>query len=91
MSESQKTKKDLILQAPQQIPRAKLDRGMINCGAGCWPNAAAAKTGTDYIADVLKDNGYKVSLALQKKPKSNTKKSSRTCCTSRRCRMRKSA
>src|SRR5882724_4176369 len=67
MSESQKTKKDLILQAARQISAqnwtpAEIDQLRRRLLA---EHGEAAKTGTDYIADVLKDNGYKVLLALQ--------------------------
>ena len=67
MNEAQKTKKDMILQAARQISAqtwtpAEIDqlrRRLIS------EHGEAAKTGTDYIADVLKDNGYKVVLTLQ--------------------------
>jgi hypothetical protein len=67
MSETQKTKKDLILQAARQISAqswtpAEIDQLRRRLIA---EHGEAAKTGTDYIADVLKDNGYKVLLALQ--------------------------
>src|SRR3981081_44588 len=67
MSESLKTKKELILQAARQISAqnwtpAEIDQLRRRLIA---EYGETAKTGTDYIADVLKDNGYKVSLALQ--------------------------
>lgn len=67
MNEAQKTKKDMILQAARQISAqtwtpAEIDQLRRRLIA---EHGEAAKTGTDYIADVLKDNGYKVSLTLQ--------------------------
>ena len=67
MSESLKTKKEMILQAARQISAqnwtpAEIDQLRRRLIA---EHGETAKTGTDYIADVLKDNGYKVSLALQ--------------------------
>jgi len=66
MNESQKTKKELILQAARQISAqswtpAEIDQLRRRLIA---EHGEAAKTGTDYIADVLKDNGYKVTLEI---------------------------
>jgi hypothetical protein len=67
MSEALKTKKELILQAARQISAqswtpAEIDQLRRRLIA---EHGESAKTGTDYIADVLKDNGYKVLLTLQ--------------------------
>jgi len=67
MNELQKTKKELILQVARQISAqnwtpAEIDQLRRRLIA---EHGEVAKTGTDYIADVLKDNGYKVSLAMQ--------------------------
>src|SRR5262249_61178900 len=67
MNDSQKTKKELILQAARQISAqtwtpAEIDQLRRKLIA---EQGEAAKTGTEYIADVLKDNGYKVTLAMQ--------------------------
>jgi hypothetical protein len=67
MNELQKTKKELILQAARQISAqnwtpAEIDQLRRRLIA---EHGEAAKTGSEYIADVLKDNGYKVSLAMQ--------------------------
>jgi hypothetical protein len=66
MNDSQKTKKELILQAARQISAqswtpAEIDQLRRRLIA---EHGEAAKTGTDYIADVLKDNGYKVTLEI---------------------------
>jgi len=67
MNDSQKSKKELILQAARQISAqnwtpAEIDQLRRRLIA---EHGEAAKTGTDYIADVLKDNGYKVNLQIQ--------------------------
>lgn len=67
MNESQKTKKELILQAARQISAqnwtpAEIDQLRRRLIA---EHGESAKTETEYIADVLKDNGYKVTLAMQ--------------------------
>ncbi len=67
MNDSQKTKKELILQAARQISAqnwtpAEIDQLRRRLIA---EHGEVAKTGTDYIADVLKDNGYKVNLQIQ--------------------------
>lgn len=67
MNESQKTKKELILQAARQISAqnwtpAEIDQLRRRLIA---EHGESAKTETEYVADVLKDNGYKVTLAMQ--------------------------
>jgi CheY-like chemotaxis protein len=67
MNDSQKTKKELILQEARQISAqtwtpAEIDQLRRRLIA---QHGESAKTGSDYIADVLKDNGYKVTLAMQ--------------------------
>jgi len=67
MNDSQKTKKELILQAARQISAqswtpAEIDQLRRRLIA---EHGEAAKTGIEYIADVLKDNGYKVNLEVQ--------------------------
>src|SRR5262249_9810468 len=66
MNDSQKTKKELILQAARQISAqawtpAEIDQLRRRLIA---EHGEVAKTGSDYIADVLKDNGYKVLLEI---------------------------
>ena len=67
MSEVSKSKKELILETAREIAASKwtpaeidqLRRRMIA------EHGEGAKTGSDYIADVLKDAGWKVVLNLQ--------------------------
>jgi ssDNA-binding replication factor A large subunit len=67
MSESSKTKKDLILQAAreigaQQYTPAEIDQLRRRLIA---EHGEEGKTGNDYITDVLKDAGFKLALTLQ--------------------------
>ena len=67
MTQSLKTKKDLILDTAREIAASRwtpaeidqLRRRLIA------EHGEAGKTGTDYIAEVLKDAGWKVALSLQ--------------------------
>jgi hypothetical protein len=67
MNESLKTKKDLILETASDISTTRwtaaeieqLRRRLIA------EHGESGKTGSDYIADVLKEAGYKVALSLQ--------------------------
>jgi hypothetical protein len=67
MSDALKTKKALILQAAREVGAqsftiAEIDQLRRKLIA---EHGEEGKTGTDYIADVLKDAGMKVSLSLQ--------------------------
>jgi hypothetical protein len=67
MTESLKTKKDMILEsareiAPSRWTPAEIDQLRRRLMA---EHGEAGKTGTDYIAEVLKDAGWKVHLSLQ--------------------------
>jgi len=81
MTEDNKTKKALILETAREIGAEKwtaaeidqLRRRMIA------DHGEEAKTGADYIAEVLKTAGLKISL----------KKSLKICCTSRRLGMQR--
>jgi hypothetical protein len=67
MTETLKTKKDMILEAAREIAPSRwtlaeidqLRRRLIA------EHGEAGKTGTDYIAEVLKSAGWKVALSLQ--------------------------
>lgn len=67
MSESLKTKKDLILQTAREIGSqrftpAEIDQLRRRLIA---EHGEEGKTGSDYVAEVLKDAGFKVVLTLQ--------------------------
>jgi hypothetical protein len=67
MSEVSKSKKELILETAREIAASKWTPAEIDQLRRrlLAEHGEAAKTGSDYIADVLKDAGWKVVLNLQ--------------------------
>lgn len=67
MNDSLKTKKEMILETASEISTARWTAAEIEQLRRklLAEHGEAGKTGADYIADVLKDAGYKVALSLQ--------------------------